>query len=78
MAALEKENKLDDVVVVGFDGRPDALQALNEGKITADVVQHPELIAEMVISAIVDYRAGKDVPAGQLISPTVERSHRQD
>jgi ribose transport system substrate-binding protein len=75
---LEKQNKLDDVVVVGFDGLPPALEAVDAGKITAEVLQHPELIAERVINAIVAYRAGQDVPPEHLISPTIQRSRRQN
>ncbi len=75
---LEKQNKLDDVVVVGFDGLPPALEAVDAGKITAEVLQHPELIAERVVNAIVAYRAGQDVPPEHLISPTIQRFHRQN
>ncbi len=37
--ALEKANKTEQVIIVGFDGQPEGKQAIKEGKIYADPIQ---------------------------------------
>jgi erythritol transport system substrate-binding protein len=48
MAALEAAG-LADVIVVGFDGSPDAIRSIREGKIDATVLQPAALIARMAV-----------------------------
>lgn len=71
VAALEKAGKLASVAVIGFDGAPEAMAALRQGKIRADVVQHPDEIGSRVIQAVADYANGMVVEAVQLIDPSV-------
>ena len=71
VAAIEKAGKLDQVKVIGFDGTPEARQAIAEGKIHADVIQHPSAIAEEAIQAILNYRNGESVPPEILIPATL-------
>lgn len=71
VAALEKANLVGKVKVVGFDGQPEALEAMKAGKMSGDVVQHPREIGKKAIEAVSDYGRGKDVPAQTLIPPTL-------
>lgn len=68
-AALEKANKTDQVIIVGFDGQPEGKQAIKDGKIYADPVQYPEQIAQQTVATIMKYFDGEDVPA-ELLIPT--------
>jgi erythritol transport system substrate-binding protein len=47
--------KLDAVIVVGFDGSPDALRAIEAGTLNATVLQPAVLIAEMAIVQAAEY-----------------------
>ncbi len=71
-AALEKAGRTA-VKIVGFDGQPDAKQAIKEGKIFADPVQSPEEIGKRTAQAILAYFAGEEVPAEILIPTTLYR-----
>jgi ribose transport system substrate-binding protein len=66
-AAIEKAGRAGKIKIIGFDGAPEAKQAVKAGKITSDIVQYPEKIGQMTIQAIVKYLAGEQVPAQQLI-----------
>lgn len=46
LEALEAENMLEDVIVVGFDATDDAVAAVEEGRMNATVAQLPELLGE--------------------------------
>jgi ribose transport system substrate-binding protein len=72
-AALEKAGKADRVVIVGYDGQPEGLQAIREGTIYADPVQKPDQIGKRSVEMIVRYFAGEEVPAEVLIPPTLAR-----
>ncbi|RFA34026.1 D-ribose ABC transporter substrate-binding protein RbsB [Virgibacillus dokdonensis] len=49
--ALESQNMLEDVIVVGFDATEDAVAAVNEGRMLATIAQQPKLIGEKAIDA---------------------------
>lgn len=51
MEALESQNMLEDVIVVGFDATEDAVAAVREGRMLATVAQQPKLIGEKAIDA---------------------------
>ncbi|WP_435022037.1 substrate-binding domain-containing protein [Tundrisphaera sp. TA3] len=72
-AALEKAGKADRVVIIGFDGQPEGLRAIDEGKILADPVQDPDKIGRMTVASIVAYFKGESVPPSQLIPTTLYR-----
>jgi ribose transport system substrate-binding protein len=72
-AALEKAGKADQVKIVGFDGQPDGKQAIKEGKIYADPIQHPDQIGIKTAQSILKYFAGEEVPPEQLIPPALYR-----
>jgi ribose transport system substrate-binding protein len=67
VAAIEKAGRSGKIKVVGFDGAPEAKQAIKEGKIYADAVQFPEKIGTLAIQTIGKYMAGEQVPAQTLI-----------
>jgi ribose transport system substrate-binding protein len=67
IAALEKAGKLDQVKIVAFDGQPEGKQAIKEGKIFADPIQHPDQIGIKTAQTIVRYLNGEEVAPEQLI-----------
>jgi ribose transport system substrate-binding protein len=75
VSALEKAGKLGQVKVVAFDGQKEGKQAIHEGKIYADPVQHPDQIGRQTARTILQYLRGEEVPREQLI-PT--RLYRRD
>lgn len=68
-AALEKAGKADQVKIVGFDGQPEGLEAIDQGLIYADPQQFPDRIGTITVQTIVDYFNGEDVPA-EILIPT--------
>jgi ribose transport system substrate-binding protein len=66
-AALEKAQKADQVVIVGFDGQPEGKQAIKEGKIYADPIQFPDVMGVKMVQALIAYSKGEEVPAQTLI-----------
>ncbi|MCX2699061.1 sugar ABC transporter substrate-binding protein [Ochrobactrum chromiisoli] len=60
--ALKAAAKLKDVLVVGYDANPDAANSILAGELTASVAQAPQKMAGLGIQALVDMKAGKDVP----------------
>jgi len=62
LAVLEAAGR-KDVVVVGFDGTPEAEAAIARGSaLKADVVQHPRKIGKTVIEIIARHLHGEQVP----------------
>jgi ribose transport system substrate-binding protein len=72
-AAVEKAGKADQVKIIGFDGQPEAKQAIREGKIYADPVQFPDRIGVETVGAIVKHFAGEPTPREQLIATALYR-----
>jgi ribose transport system substrate-binding protein len=66
-AALDKAGKAGQVKLVGFDGQPDGKQAIKDGKIFADPIQHPDQIGKTTAQSILKYLAGEEVEPQQLI-----------
>lgn len=69
VAALEEAGKLEDVVVVGFDGQPEGKQAIKRGAIYADPVQFPDQIGAKTVQAIMQHLNGEDVEP-EILIPT--------
>jgi ribose transport system substrate-binding protein len=67
LAALEKAGKVDQVKIVAFDGQPEGKEAIKEGKIYADPIQHPDQIGIQTAQTIVRYLNGEEVEPEQLI-----------
>ena len=67
VAALEKANRLEAVKIISVDGQPEGRKAIKEGKIYADAIQHPLLIAQKTVEMLVQYMNGEQVPEEVLI-----------
>ncbi len=73
LAALEKAGKADKVKIIGFDGQPEAKQAVKNGKLYATVLQYPRQIATVTIESIAKYMRGEEVAPQNLIPPAIYR-----
>jgi ABC-type sugar transport system substrate-binding protein len=51
------------IKVVGFDGTPDGLKAVQAGTLAADVAQQPRLLGQLAVQAAVKAAKGDKVPA---------------
>jgi ribose transport system substrate-binding protein len=72
-AALEKAKRTDRVKIIGFDGQPEGLQAIKEGKIYADPVQFPDKIGRETARAVLRYFRGEEVRPAILIPTALYR-----
>ena len=52
-----------DIVVVGFDATPDAVQAVEECRMAATVAQQPELMGQLSVEQALEIAGGAQVPA---------------
>ncbi len=68
-SALARAGKTDQVKIVGFDGQPEGKQAIREGKIYADPIQHPDEIGRKTAQAVLDYLRGQ-TPPPEILIPT--------
>ena len=55
VAAVEEAGLIDDIVIAGFDGAPDAVEAIKDGKMLATGMQPAVQIAEMAVEQADDY-----------------------
>lgn len=62
LAAIEAAGRTSDFIIVGYDGTPEAREAILAGKIYGDVVQHPYEIGTITIRTLHDLLQGKEVP----------------
>ena len=63
LAAVEAAGKQDSVVIVGYDGIPEAREAILAGKaLKADTVQHPKEIGRKAMQIIADHFTKIEVP----------------
>ena len=51
----------DQIKICGFDGQPDAAQAIMDGEIDATIAQKPATMGKMVVDSIEKYEAGETV-----------------
>ncbi len=62
LAAIEAAGIQDKIILVGYDGTPEARDAIFKGSaLKADTVQHPKEIGKQAIQAIAAYFAGEKV-----------------
>ncbi|MBX7259044.1 MAG: substrate-binding domain-containing protein [Candidatus Hydrogenedentes bacterium] len=63
LAAVESAGLQDKIVIVGYDGTPEARDAILAGKaLKADTVQFPREIGKKTIETIAAFLEGKEVP----------------
>ncbi|SDP78448.1 substrate-binding domain-containing protein [Lentzea jiangxiensis] len=65
-----------DVVVVGFDGTPDGLKAIQDGTLTATIAQQPKLLGSKAVEQAV--RAAKNEPVQQVVDVEVKVITKQN
>ena len=68
-AALEKAEKEDQVVIIGFDGQPEGKQAIKDGKIYADPIQFPDKMGVEIVKAFLRHSKGEELPP-EILIPT--------
>ncbi|QGG98560.1 substrate-binding domain-containing protein [Streptococcus dysgalactiae] len=67
-AQAVKSAGLQNVLIIGIDGQPDAHQAIEKGDITATIAQQPAKMGEIAIQAAIDHYNGKKVDK-ETVSP---------
>lgn len=67
-AQAVKASGLENVIIIGIDGQPDAHEAIEKGDITATIAQQPAKMGEIAIQAAIDYYQGKTVEK-ETVSP---------
>ena len=73
IAALEAEGKVDQIVVVGFDGQPEAKEAVKQGTLFDTPVQYPDKMGILSVQRIVSHFNGEEVEPETLIKTTAYR-----
>lgn len=67
-AQAAKAAGLENVLIVGIDGQPDAHDSINKGAMSATIAQQPAKMGEIAIQAAIDHYQGKKVEK-QTVSP---------
>lgn len=62
MAALDAEGMLEDVLVYGTDGAPEAKRMIKEGRMQETIAQSPMEVGKVTARMIYDVLDGKEVP----------------
>lgn len=58
--AVAAAGKRDQIIICGFDGQPDAAQAIIDGEIDATIAQKPATMGTLTLGQIDAYLAGED------------------
>lgn len=61
--ALSEQNRLQDVLVTGFNGEPDAFESIRDGQLDATYALRPYRYGETSIEAVLDLLGGEELPA---------------
>ena len=69
--AIEEAKRQDQIKIIGFDGQLDGKQAIKDGKIFADPIQHPDKMGQQIVQNIVKYQAGEAFEKDTLIPATI-------
>lgn len=63
LAAVEAAGLQDSIIIVGYDGTPEAREKILQGSaLIADTVQHPDEIGVKTIETVAAYLRGEEVP----------------
>tara|TARA_B100000029_G_scaffold168526_1_gene164642 strand:+ start:35 stop:976 length:942 start_codon:yes stop_codon:yes gene_type:complete len=76
--AVKEAGRQDQIKIIGFDGQLDGKQAIKEGKIFADPIQHPDKMGRQIVQNIVKYLAGEDFKQEMLIPATLYKKADAD
>ncbi len=60
--ALRTARLLDQVMIVGFDGNPNAAESILKGELAASVAQRPAVMGAMGVEAVLKLVAGEELP----------------
>ncbi len=79
--ALRTANMLDQVMVVGFDGNPNAAESILKGEMTASVAQRPYVMGQMGVEAVLKLAGGETLPeeidtGAELVTPDNAESYK--
>jgi ribose transport system substrate-binding protein len=72
-AAVDEAAKTDQIKIIGFDGEKAGKEAIRDGKIYADPIQHPDMMGEIIVQYMMEYFDGKKPPQEKLIEATPYR-----
>ena len=62
VSAVEAAGRKDKIIVLGFDGQPEEIELVNEGRMDADTAQKPVLQGELGVVMALRAIQGKQVP----------------
>lgn len=77
-ATLEKNDRADDITIVGFDAMPEGRQGVKDGKLYATITQDPVKIGRTVIDRAIRYIGGERVEKEELIPCEIYRKADAD
>ena len=69
--AVKEAKRQDKIKIIGFDGQLDGKQAIKEGKIYGDPIQHPDKMGKLIVQLVVKYQAGEEIQPETLIPATL-------
>ena len=69
--AVKEANRENKIKIIGFDGQLDGKQAIKDGKIYADPIQHPDKMGKQIVQLVVKYQAGESFEPEMLIPATL-------
>ena len=69
--AVKEANREAKIKIIGFDGQLDGKQAIKDGKIYADPIQHPDKMGKQIVQLVVKYQAGESFEPETLIPATL-------
>ena len=69
--AIEEAKRQNQIKIIGFDGQLDGKQAIKDGKIFADPIQHPDKMGQQIVQNIIKYLAGEEFKKETLIPATL-------
>lgn len=71
MAALDAAGILDDVIVYGVDGAPEAKMMINDSKMTGTIAQSPTETGRMAVQFLYDIMDGKTIKKKTILPVTL-------
>ena len=69
--AVKEAKRENKIKIIGFDGQLDGKQAIKDGKIYADPIQHPDKMGKQIVQLVVKYQAGESFEPETLIPATL-------